>query len=87
MSWSWFVEIKCPASLFGKVPSVENHLEVSDGQAKTKRNSEYYFQIQGQKVTERMYRNFFIYSFAGNAIGRLDFDENFWFDKLHLQLN
>ena len=80
------VEIKCPASLIGKVPSIENyhHLELSDGQIKLKRNSEYYFQIQGQMaVTQRMYGDFFIFSFAGNATVRLDFDEKFWLDMLH----
>ena len=59
---SGLVEIKCPAGLIGKVPSIENchHLELSDGQIKLKRNSEYYFQIQGQMaVTGRMYGNFF----------------------------
>ena len=75
------VEIKCPASLIGKVPSVENyhHLELSDGQIKLKRNSEYHFQIQGHMaVIERMYCHFFIFSFAGNTTVQLDFDENFW---------
>ena len=42
------VEIKCSASLIGKVPSIENyhHLELSDGQIKLKRNSEYCFQFK-----------------------------------------
>ena len=55
------VEIKCSASLIGKVPSIENyhHLELSDGQIKLKRNSEY-FSVQGQMaVTERMYCDLF----------------------------
>ena len=81
-----FVEIKCPASLIGKVPSIENYhdLELSDGQIKLKRNSEYYFHIQGQMaVTQRMYCDFFIFSFAGSATVRLDFDEKFWLDMLH----
>ena len=80
------VEIKCPASFIGIVPSVENyhHLELSDGQIKLKRKSEYYFQIQGQMaVTERMYCDFFIFLFAGNATVQLDFDENFWLDMFH----
>ena len=49
------VEIKCPASVIGKVPCIENYhnLELSDGKIKLKRNSEYYFQIQDQiAVTE-----------------------------------
>ena len=74
------VEIKCPASLIGKVLSIENyhHLELSDFQIKRKRNSEYYFQIQGKTaVAESMYCNFFIFSV------RLDFYENFWLDMLH----
>ena len=33
-------------------------------------------------VTERMYCDCFIFSFAGNAIVRLDFDEKFWLDML-----
>ena len=83
---SGLVEIKCPASLIGKVPFVENyhHLDFSDDQIKLKRKSEYYFQIQGQMaVTERMHCDFFVFSFAGNAKIRLDFDENFWSDVLH----
>ena len=80
------VEIKCSASLIGKVPSIENyhHLELSDGQIKLKRNSEYCFQFkikwQWQKECIVTY---FIFLFAGNAIVRLDFDENFWLDMLH----
>ena len=61
--------------------SVKNyqHLELSDGQIKLKRNSAYFFQMQGQMaVTERMCCDFFIFSFAGNATVRIDFDENFW---------
>ena len=80
MSWSGLVEIKCPASLIGKVPSIENyhHLQLSNFQMKRNRNSEYYFQIQGKTaVVESMYYNFFIFSV------RLDFDENFWLDMLH----
>ena len=34
-------------------------------------------------VTQRMYCDFFIFSFAGNATVRLDFDEKFWLDMLH----
>ena len=80
------VKIKCLTSLVGKVPSIENyqHLELSDGQIKLKRNSEYYFQIQGQMaVTERTHYDFFIFSFAGNAPVPLDFDEKFWLEMLH----
>ena len=80
MSWSGLVEIKCPASLIGKVPSIENyyHLQLSNFQMKRNRNSEYYFQIQGKTaVVESMYCNFFIFSV------QLDFDENFWLDMLH----
>ena len=79
------VAIECSASLIGKVPSIENyhHLVISDGQIKLKRNSEYYFKIQGQKaVTERMHCVFYIFSFAGNTTVRLAFDENFWLDIL-----
>ena len=59
------VEIKCPTSLIGKVPSIENyhHLELIDA--------------------ERMYCDIFVFSFAGNATVRLDFDENFCLDILH----
>ena len=68
------------------MPSIENyhHLVISDGQIKLKRNSEYYFKIQGQKaVTERMHCVFYIFSFAGNLTVRLAFDENFWLDILN----
>ena len=59
---SGLIEIKCPASLISKVPAVENyhHLKLSDGPAKLKRNSEYYFQILVKMpVTDRMYCDFF----------------------------
>ena len=55
------IEIKYPASLIGKVPSVENYhqLELSDGQIKIKRNSKYYFKIQAQMaLAERIYYDF-----------------------------
>ena len=68
------------------MPSVENyhHLELSDGQIKLKRNSQYYFQIQSQiALKERMQSDFFIFLVAGNATVRLDFNENFWLDILH----
>ena len=64
------VEIKCPASLIGKVPFVKNchHLERNDGQLKLKRNSEYYCQIQVQvAVTERIYFDFFLFLLAENG--------------------
>ena len=67
------VEIKCPANLIGKLLSVENcnHLGLSDGQIKLKRNSEYYFQIQGQiAVTANSFCSFniFVYWKCNNSI-------------------
>ena len=49
------VEIKCPASLIGKVSFIENHhhLELTDCQIKLKRNSEYYFHIQGLNGSDK----------------------------------
>ncbi|XP_047130217.2 uncharacterized protein LOC124810062 [Hydra vulgaris] len=78
---SGLVEIKCPASIIGKVPHPENyaHIEEANGIISLKKNSEYYFQIQGQLgVTQKKYCYFFIFSFHGNLTVRVPFDEEFW---------
>ena len=75
------VEIKCPATLIGKVPSDTNykHLEVVDGELCLKKSSEYYFQVQGQMAVIGVnYCDFFVFSFAGFALVRVEFDCFFW---------
>ena len=75
------VEIKCPASLIGQIPSHNNyhHLEEIHGELFLKKSSQYYFQVQGQMgVTNRTYCDFFVFTFEGYLSVRVSFDENFW---------
>ena len=79
------VEIKCPATIIGKVPSAENykHLEIINEQPYLKKTRPYYFQIQGQlAVTGRQYCYFFVFSFKGHLNIRVEFDEQFWVELL-----
>ena len=79
------VEIKCPSSLIGQKPSCENykHIQETNGEVTLKRSSEYFYQIQGQLgVTGRSYCDFFVFTFEGYALIRIDFDLPFWCDML-----
>ena len=82
------IEIKCPASLIGQIPSVNNyhHLEEIDGKIVLKHSSEYYFQVQGQMaITGLLYCDFFVFTLKGFLVTRVEFDEEFCnliFDKL-----
>ena len=80
------VEIKCPASFIGKIPSAENypHVELIDKKLKLKKTCEYYFQIQGQLgVTGCQYCDFFVFTFQGNFTIKVYFDETFWSDLVN----
>ena len=59
------VEIKCPATLIGKIPSIENyskHIEKDGDKLKLKSTSPYYSQMQGQlAATGRLYCNLFVF--------------------------
>lgn len=68
------VEIKCPASLIGTIPSCDNyeHLEEIDGNLALKKSSPYYYQVQGQMgVTEKRYCDFFVFTFQGHVTVRV----------------
>ena len=59
---SGLVEIKCPYSIRDTSPSADNlpYLEFRDGETKLRKNSDYYYQVQGQMgVTNRLYTDFF----------------------------
>ena len=78
-------EIKCPPSVpSDRAPSNKTygkHLEKRDGKIKLKKNSEYYFQIQGQMaVTKRCYGDFFVFNIANRSfhLERIEFDSSFW---------
>ena len=48
------VEIKCPSTVIGKIPDSTNyeHLENYQGNDRLKRNSPYYYQVQGQMASD-----------------------------------
>ena len=56
------------------------YLEVDEnGQIKFKKNSEYYFQVQGQMgVTGGEFTDLFIFTFKGYYRERILFNEKFW---------
>ena len=59
------VEVKCPATLIGKILSIENynkHIEKDGDKLKLKSTSPYYSQMQEQlAATGRLYCNFFVF--------------------------
>ena len=59
------VEVKCPATLIGKILSIENynkHIEKDGDKLKLKSTSPYYSQMQGQlAATGRLYCNLFVF--------------------------
>ena len=59
------VEIKCPATLISKIPSIENcskHIENNCDKLKLKSTSPYYSQIQGQLgATGRLYCDLLVF--------------------------
>ena len=59
------VEIKCPATLIGKTPSIENyskHIEKDGDKLKLKPTSPYYSQIQGQlAAVDRLHCDLFVF--------------------------
>ena len=79
------VEIKCPYSIKETIPSVDNLdylVEIND-KVSLNKNSNYYFQIQGQMaVTETAYTDFFVFTTHGNLLERIERDPSFWADLL-----
>ena len=79
------VEIKCPYSIRDTSPSAENlpYLEKVDGKTQLKRNSDYYYQIQGQMgVTARPFTDFFVFTCHGHFQERIQFDNAFWLNMV-----
>ena len=76
------VEIKCPATLIGKIPSIENyskHIEKDGEKLKLKSTSPYYSQIQGQlAATGRLYCDLFVFPFQGNLTIRMKYNDLYW---------
>ena len=76
------VEIKCLATLIGKIPSIENyskHIEKDGDKLKLKSTSPYYSQIQGKLAASgRLYRDLFVSSFQGNLTLRVKYNDLYW---------
>ena len=79
------VEIKCPASIIGQVPSPQNydHIEVVDDTLTLKRSSAYFSQVQGQMgITNCLTCDFFVFTFKGNITLKVEFDAKYWEELL-----
>ena len=76
------VEIKCPATLIGKIPGIENyskHIEKDGDKLKLKSTSPYYGQIQRQlAATGRLYCDLLVFSFQGNLTIRVKYNDLYW---------
>ena len=74
------VEIKCPYSIKESIPSADNltYLQIVDATTILKRNSDYFYQVQGQMaVTELSYTDFFVFTIHGHFTERIKFDKDF----------
>ena len=79
------VQIKCPASIIGQVPSPQNydHIEVVDNTLSLKRSSPYFNQVQGQMgITNCLTCDFFVFTFKGNITVKVDFETKYWEELL-----
>ena len=79
------VEIKCPYSVRETVPSSDNlgYLEDKEGKPSLKKNTDYYYQIQGQMgVTGRCYTDLVVFTSHGSINERIKFDKPFWLSML-----
>ena len=75
------VEIKCPYSFKESIPSADNltYLQMVDRTTILKRNSDYFYQVQGQMaVTELSFSDFFVFTIHGHFTERIKFDKDFW---------
>ena len=82
---SGLVEMKCPYSIRDTSPSADNlpYLEFRDGETKLRKYSDYYYQVQGQMgVTNRLYRDFSVFTSHGYVKDRINFDPSFWASML-----
>ena len=74
-------EIKSPFSTRHLPPSPDHlqYLESVHGHCRLKRNSQYYYQIQGQMgVTGRTNCDFFVYTAFGYHLERIQFEQQLW---------
>ena len=75
------VEIKCPATLIGKIPNSENystHIEQQNYSIYLKKSSPYYSQIQGQMGVKNIgCCYFFVFTFQGFINICVNFDKKF----------
>ena len=73
------VEGKCPATLIGKTPSIENysqHIEKDGEKLKIKCTSPYYSEIEGQLAASgRLYCDLFVALFQGNLTFRVKYKD------------
>ena len=79
------IEIKCPASIIGQVPSPQNydHIEVVNDALSLKRSSPYFSQVQGQMgITNCLTCDFFVFTFKENITVKVDFDTKYWEELL-----
>ena len=76
------VEIKCPATLIGTIPSIKNyskHIEKDGDKLKLKSASPCYSQIQGElAATGRLYCDLFVFSFQGNLTIHVKYNDFYW---------
>ena len=75
------VEIECSYSIKESIPSADNltYLQIVDGTTILKRNSDYFYQVQGQMaVTKLSKTNFFVFTIHGHFTERIKFDKDFW---------
>ena len=81
-------EVKCPYSARNLSPieaakSPNFYCDVIGSKLKLKRSHPYYSQVQGQMaITERHWCDFIVYTKKGIHVERIDFDPEFWNDKL-----
>ena len=79
------VEIKCPYSIRDVKPTVEKLTSqlISDGKASLKKNSDYFFQVQGQMgITGTKYTDLYTFTVHGHILERISVDKIFWEDLL-----
>ena len=73
------VERKCPATVFGKIPSIDNysqHIEKDGEKLKIKSTILYYSDIEGQLATSgRLYCDLFVVLFQGNLTIRVKYKD------------
>jgi len=63
------------------------YITIVDGKMKLKKDSSYYYQVQGQlKITKRKVCYFVVYSEHWLHYDVVEFDKNFWSSKMETQL-